>query len=121
MRLWWSFIVLFALAFGLAGCDSPSPRYMGMTARQVVVDGAEFSVRATPWDAEAIRVNFKLKARRGDIVASGGVAIEMATGCKVKPRSLQGDTNIVRARIACPGAPPRNRGTPARYARDRLY
>jgi hypothetical protein len=112
MPLWWSFVILFALAFGLAACDSPSPRYMGQTARQVTIDGSVFSVRATPWDAEAIRVNMELNTRRKGIVALGGVAIETATGCKVKGRTLQGDTNIVRAKIACPGVAPLRKNAP---------
>lgn len=113
MRLWWTFIALAALAFGLSACDSPSPAFMGLTARQVTVDGSVFSVRATAYEAEAIRVNREWRARRGATVVKGALAIQMATGCKVRKRSLKGDTNIVKARLACAGnLPSRGRAVP---------
>lgn len=107
MRLWWSFVSLSALAMGLAGCDSPSPAFMGIEPQQVTVEGSTFSVRATRQEAEAIRVNRELRARRGVIVAKGAVAIETATGCNVVERSLQGDTNFVKAKLSCKGVAPR--------------
>lgn len=109
MPLWWSIVCLSALAFGLAACDSPSPRFQGVAARQVTVDGSRFSVRATRSEAEAIRVNGEWRARRGAVVAKAAVAIEQASGCAVRKGSLHGDTNIVKARLNCPD---RDRATP---------
>ena len=104
MPLWWSFVVLAALVFGLAACDSPSPAFQGLPARQVTIDGSVFSIRASQTKAEAMRVNREWRARGSVIVANGAKAIEIATGCKVKKRTLKGDTNIVRAGLSCPGA-----------------
>ena len=106
-RLWWSFIVFTALAAGLAACDSPSPRFSGLAARQVLVDGSRFSVRSTAHEAEAIRLSRELKPERGPTVLKGAKAIVLASGCKLVPGTLDGDTNIVRADIDCPGAAPR--------------
>ncbi len=104
MPLWWSVVLVSALAFGLAACDSPSPAFSGQVARQVTVAGSTFSVRATSHAAEAVRINRELRARRAVIVAKGGVAIEQVTGCGIRKGSLDGDTNYVRARLNCPGA-----------------
>lgn len=107
MPFWWSCVALLALVLGVAGCDSPSPRFSGLAARQVTVDGSLFSVRHTVWEAEAIRLSREARPRRGPMVLKGGKAIVLASGCKLVPNTLDGDTNVVRADIACPGAPER--------------
>ncbi|MDJ0826237.1 MAG: hypothetical protein QNJ16_12105 [Rhodobacter sp.] len=103
--LWWSCIVLVAVAFALAGCDSPSPKFAGLTARQVTVDGSLFSVRYTRTEAEAVRISKEFGTRRGTIVGKGAKAIVIASGCAIKSRTLDGDTVYVRAKIDCAEAP----------------
>lgn len=99
-------LAVLVLVLGVAGCDSPSPAFSGLAARQVTVEGSTFSVRATRRDAEAIRINREWRPRRGAIVVKAAAAIEIASGCPVRKRSLSGDTNIVRARLDCPGTAP---------------
>lgn len=88
----------------LAGCDSPSPRFMGLVAKQVSYEGSTFSVRHTAYEAEVIRTNADPGARRGDILRRAAVAIRRASGCAILPRSLTGDVTVVRADLQCPGA-----------------
>jgi len=96
-----------AAALWLAGCDSPSMKFQGIAATRVEVAGSVFSVRHTRYEAEAIGRGFQPGARRRAQVIKGIVAIEKASGCPVKVRSVRGDTNIVAADLKCPDAPPR--------------
>lgn len=88
----------------LMACDSPSPRFMGLVAKQVSYEGSTFSVRHTSFEAEVIRTNPDPRARRDDILRRAAVAIRQASGCAILPRSLSGDVTVVRADLKCPGA-----------------
>lgn len=100
------YLVFLALA-GLAGCDSPSPAFSRLPATRISVDGAVFAVRHTAFEAEAIRLNAQGGTTRGGIVYRGAKAMILVSGCAVVPETLEGDTNIVRADLDCPGAGPR--------------
>jgi len=103
MPIWWSFILLMALVIGLAGCDSPSMKFQGIEPTRVTVVDATFSVRHTPYMAEAIRVNNMWPPpRRHATVVKGVEAIERASGCPVDVKSVRGDTNLVAADLNCP-------------------
>ena len=86
----------------LAGCDSPSPAFLGVPATRVTVEGSTFSVRARADEAEAIRTSAERLTRRSEIVARGAVAIEIATGCKVDPDRVYGDQSVISAQLDCP-------------------
>ncbi len=101
MPLWWLCVLMVATAAALAGCDSPSPKFSGLTGHRISVDGSQFSVRHTDQDAEAVRISKELRPGRGEVVLKGAKAIELASGCRVLPTSLDGDTNYVRADIDC--------------------
>ena len=103
MPFWWSLVVIVALVTGLAGCDSPSPAFSGLASRNVTVDGSSFSVRHTRDRAEAIRLSREWRPPLGRTLLKGSMAIMLASGCAVKPGSLDGDTNIVRADLDCAG------------------
>ncbi len=103
MPLWWSLVALLALVTGLAGCDSPSPAFSGLAARNVVVDGSSFAVRHNGHEAEAIRTSPEWRPPLGRTLLKGSMAIMLASGCPVDPDSLDGDTNIVRADLECSG------------------
>ena len=107
LPVWWSMIVLMAFAMGLAGCDSPSVAFQSVAERRVKVDGFHFSVRATRYEAEAIRLGLERPPRRADVVYKGAKAMVIASGCEVVPKSLEGDENIVRADLECPGGGPK--------------
>ncbi len=95
--------MLLALVTGLAGCDSPSPRFSGLASRNVTVDESTFAVRHNGYEAEAIRTSFEARPPLGRTLLKGFMAIMLASGCAVDPESLDGDTNIVRADLDCSG------------------
>ncbi|RDC72863.1 hypothetical protein DLJ49_09615 [Rhodovulum sp. 12E13] len=89
----------------LPGCDSPSPlsSFAGVPATRVEVAGSTFSVRVAGREAQAVRTNFDLRAgsRGREIVPRAGIAMERASGCRVVPGSLRGDSSVIEARLAC--------------------
>lgn len=107
MPFWWSLIVLFALGFGLAGCDSPSMAFRNVPAERVKVAGSTFSVRHTRYEAEAIRINFEPGARCRAIVIKGVEAIERVSRCPVVVETVRGDANLVASDLNCAGVPER--------------
>ncbi|MDF0602963.1 hypothetical protein P1J78_19645 [Psychromarinibacter sp. C21-152] len=90
-----------------AACDSPSPAFSRLPAHRVTVDDATFSVRFTPFEAEALRVSRGLPGSRGEVMFAGARAIMLASGCPVVPKTLEGDPAIVRASLDCAGTGPR--------------
>jgi hypothetical protein len=92
----------------LAGCDSPSPAFMRLPAQRIEVGGMLFSVRHSDTAAEAMRLAPFAHFPRGRVAYNGGLAILKASGCRIRPRSLDGDEAIVRARLDCSArAPPK--------------
>jgi hypothetical protein len=89
----------------LPGCDSPSPlsSFAGVPPTRVEVAGATFSVRVAGREAQAVRTNFDMRAgiRGREIIPRAGIAMERASGCRVVPGSLQGDSALVEARLDC--------------------
>jgi hypothetical protein len=92
-------------ALALSGCDSPSPLsvFSGVPPTRVEVAGSVFSVRVAGREAQAVRTNFDLRAgsRGREIVPRAGIAMERASGCRVVPGSLRGDSAVIEARLAC--------------------
>lgn len=107
MKIWWSFVFLTALAFGLGGCNSPSPGYHGQPVRSVLVDGTRFRVHLTQYKAQAIRVSPEWNPGRGEIVSKGAKAIMLASSCPIRSKSLKGDEAMVLADLNCAGVPRR--------------
>lgn len=105
MPLWWTCVLCFALAFGLSACDSPSMAFSDIPAKKLTVEGSDFSVRHTNYEAEVIRTNAEWAPTRREIILKAVKAIETTSGCAVLPQSVRGDTNIIVSDIACPGVP----------------
>ncbi|WP_172300219.1 hypothetical protein [Pseudoruegeria sp. HB172150] len=89
---------------GLAACDSPSAGFANQPARYVTVGDAVFSVRYTPFAAEAIRLNADAAPDRAGILRLAAEAIAAVSGCRLRSSTLEGDSTVVRAEIDCPGA-----------------
>lgn len=91
----------------LAACTTPSPAMIRADhlSREISVDGARFRVDFTARMAESHRLNMDMRVGRGPMVLRGAIAIVLATGCPLKPRTLEGDQAIVTARLDCAGAP----------------
>jgi hypothetical protein len=97
-----SFIAFFALpVIALAGCDTPSPRFMSGERRAVSVDGTAFTVYRTGDSVEVYRTTPQLLPRRSVVFASAERAIRQATGCAVADGSLLGDVALMQATLDC--------------------
>lgn len=92
--------LLLAVA-ALSACALPSPRYIGTEAREVSVGGMTFRVYRRADEVEVHRSGGGLP-RKSAVFLGALEAIETATGCPVRPRSMAGDQAIVTARIDCP-------------------
>jgi hypothetical protein len=85
-------------------CDSPDPLsdFARVEPRVVTVDGARFSVRVAGNAATAVRLNFDMRgARRSVMLPIAGLAIEQASGCRVRDGTLTGDGAMAEARLDC--------------------
>jgi hypothetical protein len=88
----------------LAACNTPGPGFRGVAPTRITVQGSTFDVRIKGDRAEAIRVNTQYAPRLGPIGARAQVAIEGASGCRV--REMGGDQAQIVAELACTGAAP---------------
>lgn len=82
----------------LAGCESPGPQFAGHPATRVTVEGSTFAVRRHGDAAQAIRLN---REYRKGIMLRAYRAIEIGTGCAIRPGSLSGDPAVVYAKLTC--------------------
>lgn len=95
-------IIFFVLLPLLAACASPGLDFVGRAPVKVVVDGSDFSVWHDRVHAQAIRTNVE---RRRGVMKRGHRAIELATGCAIRPGTFQGDGALFEAGLTCPSAP----------------
>ncbi|HHL21168.1 MAG TPA: hypothetical protein ENJ52_06530 [Aliiroseovarius sp.] len=77
---------------------------MGTPAAVVVIDGSRFAVHRWADRVEVYRISAEAFPRRAEVLLKAQLAILRATGCPVRPGSLQGDQALVKARLACDGA-----------------
>jgi hypothetical protein len=91
------------LALALAACASPSPRFLGTEPAFAEGRGHEFAIYQRGSDIQALRVDRTWPVRQRDVFLGAVQAIEAATGCTLRPRSMRGDAAIVEAEVACPG------------------
>ncbi|MEL6643078.1 MAG: hypothetical protein AAFQ79_04025 [Pseudomonadota bacterium] len=86
----------------LTACASPSPRFIGAERSQMTVDGMTFTVFRRGSEVEVYRTGVTLLPRQRDVFTGAITAIEATTGCRVRPRSMTGDSALIRASIDCP-------------------
>ena len=71
------------------------------TRTQVSAQGMKFKVTYTSSSAIAYRTDF-LRPSKFHLVPEAAIeAIELASGCRVKPNSVNGDPARVTAKLAC--------------------
>jgi hypothetical protein len=75
---------------------------MGTDRRDVTVDGSEFAVFRRADEVEVHRTSREFLPKESVVLARAIRAIEMATGCPVRPRSMKGDQAIITAEVDCP-------------------
>ncbi len=79
---------------------------MGTPAAVVVIDGSRFAVHRRADRVEVYRISAEAFPKRAEVLLKAQLAILRATGCPVRPGSLQGDQALVKARLACDAASP---------------
>ena len=94
----------FSMTF-LAGCDSPGVAFMGSESVRVEVEGSVFNVHRRENRVEVYRTSREMLPRLSEVLGKSQIAIEQATGCKVKDGTLTGDHAIQRATLNCTGKP----------------
>ena len=92
-----------ALILTLAGCDAPSPHFMGIEPTRVEVEGSVFAVRVKGRLAEAVRVNPQYAPRMGPIGGRAARAMEQVSGCTV--REIRGDQALILGILECDVTP----------------
>ena len=89
----------------LAACNTAGPRFRGLPARTVTIDGSTFDVRVNGRLAEAIRTNAEYAPRFGPIKDKAGQAMQLVSGCKVK--EVRGDQAVATGVLDCGAGGPR--------------
>jgi hypothetical protein len=103
-------IVLVVLIF-LAACNTPGPRFRGLAATTVTIEGSTFDVRVNGRLAEALRTNSDYAPRFGPIRDRAKQAMELVSGCVVK--EVRGDQALATGILDCgAGGPPIDRLRP---------
>ena len=85
----------------LGACASPSPRFLGADRHDVVVEGSRFAVFHRADEVEVYRLSKEFLPRESAILLRAVQAIEMSTGCSVRPRSMSGDQALITAEVDC--------------------
>jgi len=110
MRFLWILLPLLA-------CNTPSFEFSGVPAQRVIVEKSVFDVRMIVDRAEAIRINREWAPHLGYTAARFARAFEAASGCTVRPNSMQGDQVVMQARLKC-AIPRRSNPFPQRRSLD---
>lgn len=87
----------------LAACAaSPAPEFFGARVVQVSREGRSYTLRYTDKRVEVVRQGFAPPGQHRAIRATMIALIPEVTGCKLYPKSLQGDSGEMRGSIRCP-------------------
>ncbi|WP_193139986.1 MULTISPECIES: hypothetical protein [unclassified Meridianimarinicoccus] len=97
-------VLLLVVSYFAYGCTSASLPMMGADTTRLAIGGHDFVVRHTDQRAEVVRANPAVAAR-SDMLALSKLAMEQASGCKVRDGTLYGDAVLAEAMLACPAAP----------------
>jgi hypothetical protein len=92
-----------ALVLCLAACDSPAPAMMGATRHEVEHDGRTYVVYHLDNRVEVIRMGYAGFGAQRAVLAGYPEVVEAATGCRLIPSSVRGDSGEMRGRVSCRG------------------
>ncbi len=93
--------LLSSLALMLVACDSPSPWMRDALRHEVTLEGYRFTVWQQGQHVEIIRHGHAPRSDQPALRPLMARAARQATGCALHPGSLEGDTGVLRARLAC--------------------
>lgn len=94
-------LTAFAALFTLSGCDSPGLGMSGAAQRDVTVGHHRYSVHWKGDRVEVYRTSMAFLPRLSEVLAGAEAAILEATGCPIRPGSLEGDPALIKAEIDC--------------------
>ncbi|TVP70042.1 MAG: hypothetical protein EA339_13730 [Rhodobacteraceae bacterium] len=89
------------MAFALGACDSPSPWMASGTRHALTVQGVDFTVWQHGYRVEIIRHGFVRPQDQSRIRPLMQDAARQATGCDLRPGTVEGDTGVLRAQLDC--------------------
>lgn len=92
---------MLSLLMLLSACASPG--FLGQPAAEVEVAGSTFRVymRSGTGMVQAHRTSFEALPSRSLTLTKAARAIELATGCGLRPGTLAGDQAIITAEVDC--------------------
>lgn len=85
----------------LMSCNSPSPQMVTADRHDVQIEGFAFTVWRRDKHVEIIRHNFVRVRHQSNLRGLMVQAAQQATGCKLRPESITGDTGVLRAELDC--------------------
>ena len=91
-----------ALFLTLAACDSPSPQMRGAQPLALHVAGHDMTLWRAGDRVELIRHGYANRRAQAGLRPAMAQAIVTATGCALRPNTLEGDTGVLRATLNCP-------------------
>lgn len=94
----WLSILLLILP---CACNTPTTDFAHVTSTTVIVGKSSFAVRQSGDRAQAIRTSTEFAPNWAYTAVRFAQAFEMATGCTVRPNSMQGDQALMEARLDC--------------------
>ncbi|MEJ2031213.1 MAG: hypothetical protein P8X66_15500 [Maritimibacter sp.] len=92
------------LIFGvglLAGCDSPSPRFMRAQRFEARAGGSSFTIYIRAGEAEIYRISPEPLPSRSATFAKAVQAVRAATPSAVVDGSMEGDAALMTAQVRC--------------------
>ena len=93
---------LLALLLLAACANSPSPKLIGATRAETMVEGRTFVVYRKDTLAEVVRLGWASATERRGMRERMILAAEQATGCTANEASAEGDDGELKVRIRCP-------------------
>ncbi|MEO0358287.1 MAG: hypothetical protein AAF386_08340, partial [Pseudomonadota bacterium] len=93
---------IIVLIFLVAGCNQPSLDFAGVDPVEVTIDQSTFRIWRVEDRAEALRTNVEWAPNWRHTYIRFARAFQAATGCTVRPRTMQGDQSVMQARLDCP-------------------
>ena len=86
----------------LSGCGaSPAPEFFGATRTEISRNGRDYVLLQKDERVEIIRLGYAGRGEHQAIRATMIELIPLVTGCRLRERTLQGDSGEMRASVTC--------------------
>ena len=86
----------------LVGCNTASPEFRDVPATTVTVSGSVFDVRHIGTRVELLRTNAQYAPTFASIIPTASQAVTLATGCRARPESWEGEQTLMQVEVDCP-------------------